>query len=234
MATYVNIRRLISNSLLIDGIAISNSTAGTQIDLDSVTAKSDMIKNLGAYEVVGTALLNNRSALRRQRLVTAMGLITETCQRGLISTAATVETSGRVIGNPVYLFADDPPITGMVMACTTAGAGQTLVKMGLYDFAGNRLRSTADVKVDFQTAADIAKPFTSPYQPTADGVYIPTFIGVGGTQPILGRQAGGPTTGGNPVGAGTVKVGYQQTGQTDLPTLATFTTLNVLYWMGLY
>jgi hypothetical protein len=232
MATYVNIRRLISNSLTIDGIAISNSTAGTQVDLDSVTAKSDMIKNIGAYEVVGTSLLNDRAAIRRQKLIQGMGLITETCQRGMIATSS-AETSGRIIGNPVYLFAGET-VTGVVAAASGAGSGQTLVRLGLYDVAGNKLANTADVKTAFQTAGDIASPLTAPYPITTDGVYIPTFVGVGGTQPSLGRMAGGSSNGGGAVGAGTVKTGYQLTGQTDLPTTAALVTMNVLYWFGLY
>ncbi len=161
-----------------------------------------------------------------------MGLITETCQRGMIATSG-AETSGRVTGCPVYLFAGEV-ITGIVAVCSGAGSAQTLVKLGLLDTNGNVLRATADVKADFTTTGDKAENLTSTFTVVSDGVYVAAFLGVGGTQPSLGRMAGGPATGGAPFGAGTARVTYLAVGQTDMVGPFTWTTGNILFYFGVY
>lgn len=172
---------------------------------------------------------NLRAAVRRQRITAGMGLITETCQRGMIATSAN-GTSGQFIGNPVYMFAGEV-FTDLVAECSILGSGMTLFKFGVFSLDNVQRAASADVKASFGSTGEKSVSLVTPYPAPVDGFYYVGFIGVGGTIPAIARLAGGPT-GGAPFGVGTVYSGVQQTGQSDLPATLSITQANIMYWLG--
>lgn len=175
-------------------------------------------------------LANFRAAVRRQRLVTAMGLITETCQRGDYS-GASAGIGGQVIGNPVYMFAGET-LTDLILHVSAGGSGLTLYRVGYYNLAAQLVAASADVKASMTSVGEKDVPMATPFLVPTDDVYFPVFFGTGTTQPSILRLGGGAAGSGGPFGAGTAKMGVSMAGQVDLPATATFAVSGTLYWMG--
>lgn len=168
-----------------------------------------------------------------QVALTGFGLVTETLPLNVCngSTILTTGTTQAVLAP----FRAGQVVTNLLAALAVAGAGQTLVKMGIYDTAGNQLAVTADVKAAFAGSAGLVEnALTATWTCPATGVYYIAVLGVGGTQPTLVRQAVGTTNPGliSAVG-GRPRLAVTEGSQTDLDATATFgASGGIGFWFG--
>lgn len=170
----------------------------------------------------------SRSDLRLR----AEGLLAEPWPRSQISafTALTLQT---VYFQLVGLQAGDV-VTGVAYHLNTNGASITLGKVALYDTSGNRLAVSANSTASFTSGAstNVALPFTATYTVTANAGYYVAVLNVGGTGATLGRD-GAPTGGSDAIGTGARPMAVM-TGQTDMPSTATFAAATLSPWLAAY
>lgn len=107
----------------------------------------------------------------------------------------------------------------------TAGSGLTSGQClaGLYDAAGNRVATTADMSTTWNSAGDKPMPFTAPYA-AASGRYYVAYLFNGSTSPSFacGSTHGATFTPGNAhLTAGTYRFCRSAGGQTALPVSIT-------------
>jgi hypothetical protein len=100
-------------------------------------------------------------------------------------------TSGRIYFAKVTLY-DAATITGVRTAVSAAGSSLTSGSnlIGLYDLAGNKLATTADLtsgSPSFASTGNSDFPFTTPYS-AATGDYLISVLSVGSTGVGLARQ----------------------------------------------
>lgn len=158
----------------------------------------------------------------------ATGLITETFPVSGAPNSGLMATQGVYYGL-VGLNAGDI-ITNINFAVNVQGTASTSFFVGLYDSAGNRLALSADLTTIADSTGMKTAALTAPYTITADGAYYLALLTISGTPPQIVRGNG---TGGGmaAVGAG-VRPESLQTGQTTLPTTATFGVSGLGMWMG--
>lgn len=128
-------------------------------------------------------------------------------------------TSGLVYATLVGLEAGEQ-ITNLCTLLTAGGTSLTLVKLGLYDTAGNRLAVTADAAASFGTAGAKTVALTAPYSVLTSGAYysviLATHAGSGPTIPRSAATTFAAFGSGVPLVAG-------EAGQTDLDATCTLT-----------
>ena len=133
----------------------------------------------------------------------------------------------------VYLFQGEV-VTNLYAYTTVAGAGQTSVWMALFNSALSQVAITADVKAVFAaTAGQMTCPLTTPYVIPADGAYYIALLGVGGTQPTVGRSNNTTGTTTDAINGGLRPFGAQA-GQATMPGTAVVnqTTLQLFMRAG--
>jgi hypothetical protein len=157
--------------------------------------------------------------------MTAQGLLGETASRVSARGLATNYTNQRVYYILAELTAGDS-IASLSVVVSTGGTGTTLVKLGIYDTAGNLLRATGDNHASFNGATGlITTNLTSAYVVPTSGAYYLAFLSVGGTPPVLLSPSSTVADAGwtKLLGSGVAPCAFQSS-QTDLPNPASFTS----------
>lgn len=163
-------------------------------------------------------------------LDTGEGLLGETFDRIMMSSAQT-PTSGTVYSTLIGLRAGTV-VANISVICAATAAGVTLLKVGLYNTAGTQLASSAESSASFNSSGLKTLAMTTPYTIPADGVYYCSFISVtGGSNPTI-AGTGSFTNRNLPVGSSPRRTS-DQSGQTDLPSPATFANGTVGLWFGI-
>lgn len=164
---------------------------------------------------------NNLEISRYEICLRDRGLIAETSDPRTLA-GATISVSGTVYFTSIGLRLGDV-VTNLSIGITTAGAGMTRSRLGLYTAAGVLLAQTADLGAQWQTNGIQTAPLTAPFTVTSSGLYYIAAIAVASvTQPVFQKGEGNTTLPNNTaVGAGFAS--YQvQLAQADLPNPAVF------------
>jgi hypothetical protein len=167
---------------------------------------------------------------RRQILESAQGLVTQNFDRQ--EAAGTIlSEDGRIYFMLIGVRGGDV-LTNVSVVVTTAGAGTSLSKVGLYTTAGVRLALSADQGTGWNSAGVKTIALGSPYTVTADGgLYVAVVAKAATTLPTFLRSVASSVA--SPaIGAGVAPYG-SQTGQTDLPASATIGSGTHAIWVGL-
>lgn len=137
---------------------------------------------------------------------------------------------GRVEGMAAVLYEDDV-ITNLTAVITIAHASAVLTKLAVYSITGELLAQTADVKAAWATSGQKINPLVEPFVVPETGVYMLSFLVVGGTPPTVYRGAGWPAT--LPVGSGKGLTRISAaTGLTDLPASVTWQDSTYWFFVG--
>lgn len=162
--------------------------------------------------------LSTSSTIREEQVAAAGGVFAETIPMYAAS-GATILSSGQAQYAGVFLRAGET-VTNLHVFVTIAGAGQTLVKMGVRDTAGASLAASADVKATFTGTGFLTVPMGSAWTPSENGLYYFGILGVGGTQPTLLRAAN--VTSGSFAGVSGYKWAANEGSQTDWDATCTY------------
>ena len=113
-------------------------------------------------------------------------------------------------------------ISNVIFSVTTAGAGMTLSKVGLYSKAGTQLAVSVDQGTNWQSTGTKTVPLSATYTVPADDVIYACILAIGTTLPTVAR--GGATGSQNTALSGGVTPYGTMATQTDLPSPATIVT----------
>jgi hypothetical protein len=151
--------------------------------------------------------------------------------------SGTTLTSQAIVGALIPLYAGDVA-SGIGFLVTQAGTGTPPTNFfgALYDLAGNRLAVTADsaASTSLTTAGYQSLNFSTAYTCPTTGSYYGCIMmnGAFGTQAFNAARLAGGTGVGGAVGSN-AKVAVTQTAQTTMPSTATFTAVDVLWYVYL-
>ncbi len=166
---------------------------------------------------------------RYQIANTGLGLISQNFDRQLVVGGNLISTGAAQFGSLGVRAGDI--VTNICVISTVVGAGQTLVKVGLFSKTGVQLGISADVKADLASGIGVKQePLIAAYTVPTDDVYIAGILGVGGTQPTLGRCSA--STAGS-FAVGSFALPYAQQGSlADMPAPAVFAATGISFWFG--
>lgn len=187
---------------------------------DSIVIEADGTSNW----ILVPSINKNRNQLR----IKGSGLITETYPIGGIS------SSGLMVTQTVYyglvgLFRGDI-VTNINVAVATQGTASTSTFVAILDSAGNRLAVSNDLTTILDTAGTRTLALSAPYTVLADGAYYLAVLTISSVPATLQR---GSSTANVLVAVGSgVRPFASQTGQSTIPTTATFSNSGFAYWMA--
>lgn len=176
-------------------------------------------------------LLESRKALRDVFRNSGQGITTETFPITASASATVVVTQSVYYGLVGFLKGDI--ITNIHIAVSTAVTGaSTSCFVAVLDSAGNRLAVSNDLTTSADAVGVKTLALSSPYTILADGAYYLALLIVNtGTPPTLARGASFSANIMSGIGSG-VRRAAVQTGQTTIPTSATFANTALAYWMA--
>lgn len=166
---------------------------------------------------------------RSEIALNAMGLLWESDSPGSFSSTGNAITSQLVIGRLAGLRAGDV-VTGIALKLPVAAAGTapTTARFGLADSTGKVLVLSGNLNAASNwTLGTAAFPFTAPYTVPADGGYYACWVvnGTWGTtQPTVAKCQTANAASFTAFGSN-VALGFQWSGQTDLPAVGSSLTV---------
>ena len=177
----------------------------------------------GASKKISGSLLR-RSVGRRDALAAAdLGIIAEPYPLDLGSFAS--PGSGVLTGCPIYLYKGEV-VTGVKVAANSTGSAVTLAKGALFSVDGATQYGVSASMHASLTTGLFAFPFTAAYTVLVSGVYIASVLYVGATAPSLVR--------GQVNVSNNASRGKSQSGRTDVPAAATWTSNANNFWVPAY
>lgn len=200
------------------------------MDFDSLVHRPRLL--LPERELWHGSPLVNPVRIRTQAAMVAQGIFAQSFDRNLWITGAQALATQQMEASGVYLYAGEV-VTNVSYETTVAATSVTLGRIGLYKSDGTLLASCANDTAIWTAAAALrTKALSAPYTVLLDGFYYFGLLAVfTGTAPQVARGTN-PSGAGTAIGAGLAPC-LRQTGQTDLPSPATFAASTFNVWAGI-
>lgn len=171
------------------------------------------------------------TTIREQLRRTGQGYISENFPLEAAGAGASLMVTQRVEYALVGFLKNDI-ITNINVVVGTGGTGSTVVYVAVYSSAGTRLAVSNNLTTALDSTGMKSLALTAPYTILADGAYYLAVLIVSGSPASLLRGASSAAVGAHAAIGSGVRGTATQTGQSTMPSSATFANGSNAYWTG--